>query len=257
MSIPPVVRTGAAALALTLILPALIGCNSTRRAEIIGIGEAALACQVSPDSIAAGSTEPVEITVFVTRDGVGAPGERVQFEADRGDVAPDAVFTDATGFARVSYFPPSDPGGVATITAQLVDGREEIVAVCEVAITSGTSDPLLSVSIQTPPQLAGLEVEVGYDAANVALAGGAVQLLGEFAGGDCLSLVDDDGEGLVVVAVTCPTRRPAAGADAVRFAFENIGGTIVGISAFDVSCSGFDESGVRVSTLCRGRVTQL
>ena len=60
-----------------------------------------------------------------------------------------------------------------------------------------------------------------------------------------------------IVAVTCPTNRPAAGADAVRMAFENVGGTIVGIAAFDVSCSGFDEGGNRVSTLCQGRVTQL
>jgi hypothetical protein len=257
MSIPPVVRTGAAALALALILPALVGCSSNESAEIIGVGEAAVVCQLSASSVAAGSTEPVQVTVFVTRDGVGAPGERVQFETDRGDVAPDAVFTDPAGFATASFFPPSDPGGVAIITALLVDGRDEIVAECEVAITSGTSNPLLSVSLQTPPRLAGLTIEVGYDPSNVALPPGATQLLGEFAAGDCLSLVDDDGQGLVVVAVTCPTERTAAGSDAVRFAFENIGGTIVGISAFDVSCSGYDENGFRLPTLCQGRVTQL
>ena len=66
-----------------------------------------------------------------------------------------------------------------------------------VSITVGTSDPLLSISVQTPPQLAGLSVTVGYDAAIVDLPAGAVELLGEFAAADCLSVVDDDDVGEV------------------------------------------------------------
>jgi hypothetical protein len=172
-------------------------------------------------------------------------------------VAPDAVFSDANGFASSNFFPPSTPGGTATITALVIDGSDEIVATCEVSITAGTSDPLLSVSVQTPPQLAGLSVIVGYAAAIVDLPQGAVELLGEFAGNDCLSVVEDDEVGSVQVVVTCPTLRPAAGADAMRFGFVNVGGTLVGLEGFDINCSGVDESGALLATLCGGRVTQL
>ena len=255
---PPVVRTGlAAALAAALTFPALVGCSGNRSGQIIGLADLVLVCQVSPESVAAGSTEPVQISVLVTRDGAGAQGIRVQFEADRGDASPDAAFTNASGIATTNYFAPADSGGYATITALVVDGTDEIVAVCEVAITAGTRDPLLSVSVQTPPELAGLTIEVGYDPALVALPDGAVQLLGEFAGSDCLSLVDDDGVGTVELIVTCPTERTAAGADAARFAFDNVGGTPVGISGFTISCSGVDESGTLLGTLCAGRVTQI
>ncbi len=243
--------------ATLLTFPCLLGCEGENSAEVLGSADAAITCSVSRGSIAAGSTEPVVVTVQVTRDGIGSPGERVQFESNIGDVAPDAVFTGADGFASSNFFPPATPGGVATILARVVDGSDEVVASCEVSITAGTSDPLLSVTVQTPPQLAGLSVTVTYNTGNVDLPAGGVELLGDFAGGDCLSLVDDDETGTVQVVVTCPTLRPAAGADAMRFGFDNIGGTIVGIEAFGISCSGVDEAGASVGTICSGRVTQL
>ena len=138
-----------------------------------------------------------------------------------------------------------------------MEGTEEVVATCLVSITVGTSDPLLSVSVQTPPQLAGLGVTVGYDAAIVDLPGGAVELLGEFASNDCLSIIDDDEVGEVMVVVTCPTLRPAAGADALRFGFENVGGTLVGLEGFTITCASVDEAGALLPTLCTARVTQL
>lgn len=254
-------RNGRIGVALTLAtmltFPALLGCEGDRAGEVIGATEASISCSLSRSSVAAGSTDPIVVTVQVARDGIGSPGERVQFEASLGDVAPDAVFTNANGIASSNFFPPSTPGGVASIEVSMVDGGTEVVSTCDVSITAGTTDPLLSVFVQTPPQLAGLSVTVGYDAANVDLGPAATELLGEFAGGDCLSVVDDNETGRVQVVVTCPTLRPAAGADAMRFNFENVGGTLVGIEGFSVSCSGVDEAGFLLPTLCGGRVTQL
>ena len=101
-------RIGVAALVATLLtFPSLLGCEGENSAEVLGNADAAITCSVSRGSIAAGSTEPVVVTIQVTRDGIGSPGERVQFESNIGDVAPDAVFTDSGGFASSNFFPPT------------------------------------------------------------------------------------------------------------------------------------------------------
>jgi hypothetical protein len=251
-------RTRVAALLATLLtVPTLLGCHGETAGVVLGGEEAVIVCGVSQSSVAAGSTSPVIVTVEVTRDGIGSVGERVQFETDIGDVSPDAVTTDGNGRASSNFFPPLTPGGTATIRAQIVDAGNELVATCQIQITPGTSDPLLSVSVVTPAQLAGVDVAVGYDPAFVDLPEDGIELLGDFASPDCQFIADDDEDGSLQVVVLCSTLRTAGGTDIMRLAFENVGGTVVGIDNFTVSCSGVDESGTFLPTLCDGRVTQL
>lgn len=251
-------RIALAFAAALLTLASLLGCGGTHTAEPVGGQiEISITCSTSSSSVAAGSTSPVVITAVVLDRELGAPGYRVQFETDIGDVRPDGVFTNENGIARSNFFPPATPGGFATIRATIISGTEEIVATCEISITASTSNPLLSVSVLTPDELAGLTVTIDYDASVVSLPANGVELLGEFAANDCFSIVDDDGLGRVQIVVTCPTLRMAGGADALRLSFVNVGGTITGIEGFLISCTGVDEAGAVQPTLCSGRVTQI
>jgi len=217
----------------------------------------AILCELSRNSVSAGSAEGVLVGARVTRNGLPAAGEAVVFSSSIGDMVPDSVLTGVDGRATSRFLPPGTTG-TAVITTTVSQGGVGVASTaCSVSV-SGSTDPRLSVSLVAPQMLTGLTVRVSYDAAILDIGPGGVQALGPLGdgGSGCVTQSNDDGFGTVTLVMACPVPRSAGGAEVGRFTFDTNGPVQV-LSDFTVQCTGVDVTGSPVTTVCTAQVTQI
>ena len=221
-------------------------------------GQLSVTCSLSSATVPAGSPTGVTVTAVVTRDGAPVAGQTVVFSTTLGAaISPDVVVSAADGRATAT-FRPSGQAGLAVVTTRVFGSlpQDQVGNTCSITVT-GATDPLLSVSITSPSQLAGLTIFVTYNPSEVTLNSGGAQASGALSGQDCIPLADDDAGGTVQLDIACPTLRTVGGSVVATFDFENDGFGTIDATDFTVSCRGFvAEGGAEVATTCSKAVTQ-
>jgi hypothetical protein len=233
------------------------GCDEDEASTGTGAQFIAILCELSRNSVPAGSAQGVLVGGLVTSNGMPAGGQTVIFTSSIGDMVPDSVVTGVDGRATSTFIPPATPGSAVITTTVSQGGVGVASTACNVAV-SGSTDPRLSVSLVAPQMLAGLTVRVTYNAAILDVAPGGVQAVGALADGaaGCVSQANDTGLGTVTLVMACPMIRSAGGAEVGRFTFDS-SGTVQVLSDFTVQCTGVDLSGSPVGTVCTAQVTQI
>jgi hypothetical protein len=179
----------------------------------------------------------------------------VVFTSNIGDVAPDAVVTGADGRATAVFLPPG-AGGIALITATVNDVVGGFASATCTVIVTGSTSPRLSVTVLSPATLAGLTVNVRFNAAFLSLAAGGAQALGPLASAGCVTSSNEVGAGVLRLIEACTTERAVGGALVAQFTFDNIG-PVQTAADFAVTCEGVDAASNFVATACGTQVTQL
>jgi hypothetical protein len=260
-SVSPKLAQAAAILASVATL-ALLGCQGDERTAPTfpgsgGNGVSApisISCSPSSTTVLAGAA-PLVVTARATYGTSAAPGETVLFTVTRGTVTPDAVVTDASGFATAFYTPPASAGSAilnTTVTSRVTGVT--VTSACSITVRE-PGDPRVTVSLLLPDQAAGVSLTLSYDPDDARLTQNGARALGVFS--NCSTEVNDEvGIGRLRFVIGCTTLRSPAGPVA-SFDFSNISNADLDASDFFLSCTAVDEQGRQLATACSTSVILL